>query len=67
VLETVEGQQVWNRKALKPQKGKASKIVAFSIPSSQLKKGDYILSLKGINKEGLLESVQDFVFTINHP
>ncbi|MDQ4121216.1 MAG: hypothetical protein M3209_07205 [Acidobacteriota bacterium] len=65
VLETVEGQQIWRRQTLKPTKGKSDKVVAVTIPSHLLKKGDYIITLKGLTEKGTYEGVGDYSFTIN--
>jgi cbb3-type cytochrome oxidase subunit 3 len=61
-LETIEGSQIWSSKKLKAQKGN---VVTVSIPAKLLKKSDYILSLKGVTKEGVYERVEDYAFTIN--
>lgn len=64
VLETVEGNQIWNSNKLK---SKSNKTVNISIPSKLLKKNDYILSLKGLTEDGIYERVEDYIFTIETP
>jgi hypothetical protein len=61
VLETVEGNQIWRSKKLKSE---SKKSVSISVPAKLLKKADYILSLKGLTKDGLYERVEDYTFTI---
>ena len=63
VLETVEGGQIWSSNKMKA--GKNAKSLAISIPSNFLKKSDYILTLKGITKDGISETVESYAFTIN--
>lgn len=65
VLESVEGQQIWNGKMLKSVKSKNEKSVTLTIPSRLLKNGDYIVTLKGLNKDGLYETIGDYSLTVN--
>lgn len=60
-LETVEGEQIWssNLKA----RGRAKTLEA-AIPGKLLKKADYVLTLKALNKEGVYERVEDYTFTV---
>jgi len=62
VLETVEGQQIWSSNKLKARNG--DKSLEVLIPTKLLKKSDYILSLKGVTKDGIFERVEDYTFTI---
>lgn len=65
VIETVEGRQIWSRQQLKPRKGKSDKALTVTIPSHLLKRGDYIISLKGLTEKGAYEGVGDYSFTVN--
>jgi hypothetical protein len=65
VLETVEGRQVWSGKINKPAKGKNEKTVNATIPATLMKKGDYIITLKGLTKDRTYEGIGDYSFTIN--
>jgi len=65
VLETVEGRQVWNGKILKSAKTKKQNLVTATISARLLKKGDYILTLKGLTKDRAFEPAGDYSFTIN--
>lgn len=64
VLETVEGQQLWSGKVFKSRKGRNEKSAILTVPARFLKKGDYILTLKGLNKNGIYESVADYSFNV---
>jgi hypothetical protein len=66
VLETVEGQKILSGKIKKAINGENEKTVVAAIPAGKLKKGDYIISLKGLTTEGAYESIGDYSFTINH-
>lgn len=63
VLETVEGQQIWSRKIRQPAKNE--KVVIAEVPARFFRKGDYIIILKGLNANGIYESVGDYAFTID--
>jgi hypothetical protein len=63
VVETVEGGQFWSGKIFKPRKNE--KTVILNIPARLLKKGDYIIILKGLTKEEVYELVGNYSFTIN--
>ncbi|HEX8289415.1 MAG TPA: hypothetical protein VF556_15545 [Pyrinomonadaceae bacterium] len=60
VLETVEGQQIWSGKALKSNENSA----IVTVPSRLLKKGDYIITLKGLKGDGFYETVADYSFNV---
>jgi len=62
LLETVEGEQVWSSGRLKSTGGSFVRVL---IPARRLKKADYILSLKGLNPDGIYERVADYSFTVN--
>jgi hypothetical protein len=62
VLETVEGRQIWSSNKLKARND--AKSLEVTIPAKLLKKADYILSLKGVTKDGVSEPVEDYTFTI---
>lgn len=62
VLETVEGQQIWSGKKLNTRKG--AKSLEILIPAKLLKRADYILSLKGVTKDGIKERVEDYAFAV---
>ncbi len=67
VLETIDGQQIWGGKerpsGVSKEEG-AYKTVTMSVPARLLKRGDYIVILKGLTKEGIYEPVGDYSFTI---
>lgn len=67
VIETVEGQKIWSGKIKKPTKNKNENenVVTASIPAHFLKRGDYIITLKGLTKNGVYESISDYAFTID--
>lgn len=65
VIETVEGQQIWSGKTFKSSKNKSEKTITLSVPARLLKKGDYIVTLKGLTKDGAYESVGDYSFGIS--
>ncbi|MCY7346317.1 MAG: hypothetical protein LH614_08880, partial [Pyrinomonadaceae bacterium] len=57
VLETAEGRQIWSGKITKPAKNKNEKAVTATVPAHFLQKADYIITLKGLTKNGAYESV----------
>lgn len=65
LLETVEGRHVWSGKIPKPAKNKNEKVVIATVPARFLQKGDYIITLKGLTKDGAYESVSDSSFTVD--
>ena len=60
VVESVEGRQIASRKA-----SSSGSIVTIQIPAAALKKGDYIVTLKGARPTGTYEPVADYTFTID--
>ena len=64
VLETVEGRQVWRQKMLKPRKEKNERVVILTVPARLLRKSDYVVTLKGLTKDGIYEEVGDYSFSV---
>lgn len=64
VIETVDGQQIWTGKARNPSENNNGKTVTLTVPAHRLGRGDYIITLKGLTKEGTYESVADYSLTI---
>lgn len=65
VIETVEGQKIWSGKILKSTVSKNERTVMATVAARLLKKGDYIITLKGMTKEQTYESAGDYSFSIN--
>lgn len=65
VIETVEGRHIWSGKITKPAKNKNEKAVTAIVPARFLQKADYIITLKGLTKDGAYESVGDYSFTVD--
>jgi hypothetical protein len=65
VVETADGQQVSRGKVLKSSQNKNVSTVTLTVPAHRLKRGDYVVTLKGFTKEGIYESVADYSFTID--
>jgi hypothetical protein len=62
-VETVEGEQIWARKV--PQAGKGRQYIDVSIPARLLKRGDYIVTLKGLTAAGVYETVSEYSFSLH--
>jgi len=65
VIETVEGRHIWSGKITKPAKNTNEKAVTATVPARFLQKADYIITLKGLTKDGAYESVGDYSFTVD--
>lgn len=59
-VTTVDGATVFTSPRLKPNK----KSVSLQLPVRKLPRGDYIVELSGINREGQTENVNDYAFTL---
>ena len=64
VIETADGQQVWRGTAAGVDKNENARVASISVPSRKLRKGDYVVSLKGRKENGPYEPVAEFTFTL---
>lgn len=64
VIETVEGNRIWSSGSLKARPVKSGKAVTLGVPASLFAKGDYILTLSGVNADGSSEPVGEYYFNI---
>jgi hypothetical protein len=65
VVETADGQQVWKGRVSGSSMINNGKTASLTVPAQRLGRGDYIVSLKGLTKAGLYESVADYSFTVD--
>ncbi|MGI8997185.1 MAG: anti-sigma factor family protein [Pyrinomonadaceae bacterium] len=64
-LATVEGRELFNRRALKAQPSRrGAKAISFRLPASLLDSGDYLISLSGLDAENHLQAVADYYFKV---
>jgi hypothetical protein len=64
VLETVDGNRIWSSGSLKTRPGTRGKMVTLGLLPSLFAKGDYILTLSGLNADGSLEGVGEYYFNV---
>jgi hypothetical protein len=64
VLQSVGGQQVFNRRQVKPLTNRSGASFVFTLPASALETGDYILSIKGSIRAGELDDVSQSLFRV---
>ncbi len=64
VLGTVEGKQVLNQAALKPQKSASGNAIVLRVPAKLLGDNDYILRLSGGDAEGGFEDISKYYFRV---
>ncbi|MFN2500626.1 MAG: hypothetical protein ABR530_01285 [Pyrinomonadaceae bacterium] len=59
VVETVDGQQVWNQRV-----SAGAGTISTTVPRKRLSRGDYIVTLKGIDVTGLAQTLNEYTFSI---
>ena len=60
ILETVDGHQVWHGNAVR-----GLGIVSAAVPAQKLAAGDYIVTLKGRQKNSVVETLNDYTLSID--
>jgi hypothetical protein len=64
VLQRVGGNEIYNRKHLKPRTAKSGTSLNVTIPASKIATGDYILTLRGLTANGNVEDVSQSLFRV---
>lgn len=64
VLETIDGKRFWSSGSLKAQPTSSGKVATLTLPASLFTRGDYILTLSGVNAVGSLENVAEYYFNV---
>lgn len=59
LVETVDGQQVWNQRV-----SAGATTINADLPRKRLSRGDYIVTLKGIDLNGLAQTLNEYTFSI---
>jgi hypothetical protein len=65
-VRTVDGKQVMSRRGLKATVTGTRKTVTITFDSSLLNRQDYIATLSGRTKNGILETIADYYFRVQH-
>ena len=60
LLETVEGNSVWQQKAAAP----VDKVILVELPAKALTEGDYVVRLTGTTAAGVVEEVYAYSFRV---
>jgi hypothetical protein len=63
-LQAVGGEEILNRQHFKPLASKSSASFVLTLPASQVKTGDYMLTLRGYMPSGELEDVSQSLFRV---
>jgi len=63
-LQAVGGEEILNRQHFKPLANKSGASFVLTLPASQVKAGDYILTLRGYRQSGELEDVSQSLFRV---
>ena len=63
-LSTAQGRQVWAQDRLRPQSGRAGRIILLTVPGNMLNAGPYELTLKGVTEAGQTEDVRYYYFDV---
>jgi len=63
-LQAVGGEEILKRQHFKPLANKSGASFALTLPASQVKAGDYILTLRGYGPSGELEDVSQSLFRV---
>jgi len=63
-LAAVGGQEISNRKNLRPRINKSGATFVFSLPAAKFAGGDYILTLRGVAPSGEAEDVSKSLFRV---
>jgi hypothetical protein len=64
VVQTDEGSEVFASDKLKPEAAESERIVAFDLPASLLRSGDFQVKLRGLSDGGNLEDVGNYYFRV---
>lgn len=62
LLQTAEGVEVWRNERI--LKARTDQTVELTLPARLLNKGDYTLTLSGINIGGAVEEITEYSFTV---
>jgi hypothetical protein len=65
-VRTVDGKQVMSRRGLKATVTGTRQTVTITFDSSLLNRQDYIATLSGRTKNGILETIADYYFRVQH-
>ena len=63
-LREVGGREIFNRQNFKPRTARSGATFNFSLPASLVNSGDYLLTLKGLTRNGDLEDVSESLFRV---
>jgi hypothetical protein len=63
-VETADGNELWSQDMLRPRTTDMGKAIAISLPTIILASDDYIIKVKGITANGVLEEVEEYFFPV---
>jgi hypothetical protein len=63
-LQRVAGAEIFSRKGIKPGRAKNGASLIFTVPTSKLARGDYVLTLRGVNLNGEIDDLSKSLFRV---
>jgi hypothetical protein len=63
-LRAIGGKEIYSRRNLTPQTTKTGASFVFSLPAAKFSSGDYLLTLKGVARDGEVEDVSKSLFRL---
>ncbi|MBA3712893.1 MAG: hypothetical protein H0W76_10655 [Pyrinomonadaceae bacterium] len=64
-LQAVGGGEIFSRRNLKPGHTKAGASVTLVVPARKFTTGDYILTLRGVNRDGEIDDLSKSIFRVD--
>ena len=63
-LQAVGGAEIFSRDGLKPRITKSGASFTFSVPTGKFATGDYMLTVRGVSKDGAIEDLSKSLFRV---
>ena len=63
-LQAVGGAEIFSRDGLKPRITKSGASFTFIVPTGKFATGDYILTVRGVSKDGAIEDLSKSIFRV---
>jgi hypothetical protein len=63
-LQSVAGAEIFSQKGVKPARAKTGASFVFTVPAGKLASGDYVLTLRGVNRDGEVDELSKSLFRV---